>query len=172
VLVQGTGGVSIFALQFAKLLGARVIGSSGSEEKLARAKALGLDAGVNYRQHDWAKWVVDETGGRGADLVVEVGGAGTFAQSLKAGRVGGHIAQIGILDQSAEPIQIGPMLHKQVRLQGIYVGSRADFEEMNRAIILHGLKPVVDKVFGFDEAPSALSLMQAAGHFGKIVITA
>ncbi|GGH15674.1 zinc-dependent alcohol dehydrogenase family protein [Silvibacterium dinghuense] len=171
VVIQGTGGVSIFALQFAKLLGARVLGTSGSDEKLARAKALGLDAGVNYRQHeDWAKWVLEETGGSGADLVVEVGGAGTFAQSLKAVRVGGHIAQIGILSQSAEPIQIAPMLHKQVHLQGIYVGSRADFEEMNRAITLHRLQPIVDKTFSFDQAPAAFALMQSAAHFGKIVI--
>lgn len=172
VVIQGTGGVSIFALQFAKLLGARVLGTSGSDEKLTRARALGLDEGLNYKQEpEWAKWVLDQTGGRGADLVVEVGGAGTFAQSLKAVRVGGHIAQIGILTQSAEPIQTGPMLSKQVRLQGIYVGSRADFEEMNRAISLHRLKPVVDQIFAFDQTPAALSVMQNASHFGKIVIS-
>ncbi|MFT4113868.1 zinc-dependent alcohol dehydrogenase family protein [Silvibacterium sp.] len=172
VVIQGTGGVSIFALQFAKLLGARVLGTSGSDEKLARAKQFGLDKGVNYRkQEDWAKWVLEQTSGQGADLIVEVGGAGTFAQSLKAVRVGGHIAQIGILSQSAEPVQIGPMLHKQVRLQGIYVGSRTDFEEMNRAITLHRLKPVVDEVFPFEKAPAALSVMQSASHFGKIVIS-
>jgi NADPH:quinone reductase-like Zn-dependent oxidoreductase len=170
VVIQGTGGVSIFALQFAKLLGARVLGTSSSDEKLARAKRLGLDAGVNYKYADWAKWVVEQTGGRGADLVVEVGGAGTLMQSLKCIRVGGAVAQIGILSQSNEPLQIGPLLHKQVRLQGIYVGSCAHFEEMNRAIAQHRLQPQVDHVFSFSEARAALATMEKASHFGKIAI--
>jgi NADPH:quinone reductase-like Zn-dependent oxidoreductase len=171
VVIQGTGGVSIFALQFAKLLGARVLGTSGSDQKLARAQKLGLDAGVNYKQHeDWAKWVVEQTGGRGADLIVEVGGAGTLAQSLKCVRVGGHVAQIGVLTQSSETLQIGPLLHKQVRLRGIYVGSRADFEEMNRAITQHRLQPKVDHVFALDEAPAAFAAMEKASHFSKLVI--
>jgi NADPH:quinone reductase-like Zn-dependent oxidoreductase len=172
VVIQGTGGVSIFALQFAKLLGARVLGTSSSDEKLARAKRLGLDAGVNYKHADWAKWVVEQTGGRGADLVVEVGGAGTLMQSLKCIRVGGAVAQIGILSQSNEPLQIGPLLHKQVRLQGIYVGSCAHFEEMNRAIAQHRLQPQVDHVFSFSEARAALATMEKASHFGKIAIRA
>ena len=109
VVIQGTGGVSIFALQFAKMLGARVLGTSSSDEKLDRAAKLGLDAGVNYKENpNWADWVLAETGGEGADLIVEVGGAGTFAQSLKAVRVGGTIAQIGVLSQSSEPLQIAP----------------------------------------------------------------
>jgi NADPH:quinone reductase-like Zn-dependent oxidoreductase len=171
VVIQGTGGVSIFALQFAKMLGARVLGTSSSDEKLARAQKLGLDAGVNYKQHeDWPRWVLEQTGGRGADLVVEVGGAGTLVQSLKSVRVGGHVAQIGVLSQSSEPLQIGPLLHKQVRLQGIYVGSRADFEEMNRAISQHHLQPEVDQVFAFDDAPSAFAVMEKASHFGKVAI--
>jgi NADPH:quinone reductase-like Zn-dependent oxidoreductase len=171
VLIQGTGGVSIFALQFARLMGARVLGTSSSDEKLRRAQALGLDAGVNYKQTpDWAAWVVEQTGGTGADLVVEVGGAGTITQSLKAVRTGGVVAQIGVLSQAAEPFMIFPILHKQVHLQGIYVGSRAHFEEMNRAIALHSMQPVVDHVFPFGDFRKALQTMESASHFGKLVI--
>jgi NADPH:quinone reductase-like Zn-dependent oxidoreductase len=171
VVIQGTGGVSIFALQFAKMLGARVLGTSGSNEKLERAKTLGLDAGTNYRENpDWADWVLPQTGGEGADLIVEVGGAGTFAQSLKAIRVGGTIAQIGVLSQSSEPLQIAPILRKQVRVQGIFVGSRAHFQEMNRAISLNGMKPVIDCVFPFADARAAFQRMESASHCGKIVI--
>uniref|UniRef100_A0A7V5CSK5 NAD(P)-dependent alcohol dehydrogenase n=1 Tax=Acidobacterium capsulatum TaxID=33075 RepID=A0A7V5CSK5_9BACT len=171
VLIQGTGGVSIFALQLAKAMGARVIGTSGSDEKLARAQALGLDAGINYRTTpEWAKWVLEQTGGQGADVVVEVGGAGTFAQSLAAVRMGGTIAQIGVLSQSKEPLHIPAILHKQVHVQGIYVGSRADFEAMNRALAQNHIRPVIDKVFGFHELADALRRMQAGEHFGKIVV--
>jgi NADPH:quinone reductase-like Zn-dependent oxidoreductase len=171
VVIQGTGGVSIFALQFARLLGARVLGTSGSDEKLDRAKTLGLDAGLNYKETpEWADWVLTETGGDGADLIVEVGGAGTFAQSLKAVRVGGTIAQIGVLSQSTEPLQIAPILRKQVRVQGIFVGSRADFLAMNRAIALDGLKPVIDCVYPLSDARAAFQKMESASHCGKIVI--
>ena len=171
VVIQGTGGVSIFALQFAKMLGARVLGTSSSDEKLDRARKLGLDSGVNYRENpNWADWVLAETGGEGADLIVEVGGAGTFAQSLKAVRVGGTIAQIGVLSQSTEPLQIAPILRKQVHVQGIFVGSRADFFAMNRAIAQNVLKPAVDCVFPFADARASLQRMEAAAHFGKIVI--
>src|SRR5271156_2003267 len=171
VVIQGTGGVSIFALQFAKLLGARVLGTSSSEEKLQRAYKLGLDSGLNYKHTaDWAKWVLEQTGGVGADLIVEVGGAGTFAQSLKAVRIGGTVAQIGVLSQSGEPLQVGPLLHKQVHLRGIYVGSRADFEEMNKAIVMHSLQPSVDHVFPFRDVKSALRTMEIGSHFGKLVI--
>jgi NADPH:quinone reductase-like Zn-dependent oxidoreductase len=171
VVIQGTGGVSIFALQFSKLLGARVLGTSGSDEKLRRAQNLGLDSGLNYKNTpDWASWVLEQTGGQGADLVVEVGGAGTFAQSLKAVRIGGTIAQIGILSQSTEPMQIGPLLHKQVNLRGIYVGSRADFEEMNKAIAMHPLQPSIGEVFAFPHVKDALKTMESAAHFGKLVI--
>ena len=114
--------------------------------------------------------MLEQTNGVGADLVVEVGGAGTFAQSLKAVRIGGTVAQIGVLSQSSEPLQIGPLLHKQVHLQGIYVGSRADFEEMNKAIAMHSLQPPVDQVFAFDRAQDALKTMEAGSHFGKLVI--
>jgi NADPH:quinone reductase-like Zn-dependent oxidoreductase len=173
VVIQGTGGVSIFALQFAKLLGAKVIGTSSSEEKLRRAIALGLDAGCNYKERpEWSGWVSEMTGGRGADRIIEVGGAGTFGQSLRAARVGGVIAQIGVLSGAAtsEPIALTPILHKQLHVQGIYVGSRAMFEEMNAAIAKAGLHPVIDRVFDFDQVREAFSHMQSASHFGKIVI--
>jgi NADPH:quinone reductase-like Zn-dependent oxidoreductase len=173
IVIQGTGGVSIFALQFARLLGARVIGTSSSEEKLARAFGLGLDAGCNYKERpEWSKWVVEMTGGKGADRIIEVGGAGTFGQSLRAARVGGVITQIGILSGSttSEPLALTPILHKQLRVQGIYVGSRAMFEEMNEAIAKAKLRPVIDRVFGFDEAREAFLYMRTASHLGKIVI--
>ena len=173
IVIQGTGGVSIFALQFGKLLGARVIGTSSSEEKLARAYELGLDAGCNYKERpEWSKWVGEATEGEGADRIVEVGGAGTFGQSLRAARVGGTVAQIGVLSGSAtsEPLALTPILHKQLHVQGIYVGSRAMFEEMNAAIAKAKLHPVVDRVFPFDQAQGAFLYMQSASHFGKIVI--
>lgn len=173
ILIQGTGGVSIFALQFAKLLGARVIGTSSSDEKLARAQELGLDSGFNYRTSpDWSKWALAETAGIGVDRIIEVGGSGTFAQSLRAARVGGMIAQIGILSggTTADGFSIAPLLHKQIRVQGIYVGSRAMFEEMNAAISKAKLRSVVDRVFEFEEAPKAFRTMESGSHFGKIVV--
>lgn len=171
VLIQGTGGVSIFALQFAKALGARVLGTSGSDKKLDRAKKLGLDAGVNYKQTpDWAKWVLEQTNGEGADLIVEVGGSGTFPQSLKAARIGGTVAQIGVLSHTSEPLNVVPILHKQIQIKGIYVGSRAHFLEMNRALAQTNLKPIVDEVFAFDQAKQALRRMESGAHFGKLVI--
>jgi NADPH:quinone reductase-like Zn-dependent oxidoreductase len=173
VVIQGTGGVSIFALQFARLLGARVVGTSSSEEKLTRAYGLGLEAGCNYKQRpEWSKWVVEVTGGKGADRIIEVGGASTFGQSLRAARVGGVIAQIGVLSGSAmsESVSLTPILHKQLRVQGIYVGSRAMFEQMNGAIERTRLHPVIDRVFDFDQAREAFLHLQSAAHFGKVVI--
>src|ERR1700730_1896073 len=173
IVIQGTGGVSIFALQFAKLLGARVIGTSSSDEKLSRAVALGLDAGCNYKERpEWSGWVSELTGGQGADRIIEVGGAGTFGQSLRATRVGGMIAQIGVLSGAAtsEPLALTPILHKQLHVQGIYVGSRAMFEQMNAAITEARLRPAIDRVFGFDQVREAFLRMQSASHFGKIVI--
>jgi NADPH:quinone reductase-like Zn-dependent oxidoreductase len=173
VVIQGTGGVSIFALQFAKLLGARVLGTSSSEEKLARARSLGLDEGCNYKSRpDWSKWVAETTANIGADRIIEVGGASTFGQSLRATRVGGTITQIGILSGAAtsDPIALTPILHKQLRVQGIYVGSRAMFEQMNSTITKAGLHPVIDKVFEFAQAGEAFTHMESASHFGKIVI--
>lgn len=171
VVIQGTGGVSIFALQFAKLLGARVLGTSSHDEKLKRAGNLGLDAGLNYKSSpEWAKWVIEETDGVGADLVVEVGGSGTFIQSLKAVRIGGTIAQIGVLSQASESLDIRMILHKQTNLRGIYVGSRSDFEEMNKAIHQHKLQPSIDEIFALEHAQKALHKMENASHFGKLVI--
>ncbi len=171
VVTQGTGGVSVFALQFAKRMGATVIGTSSSDEKLERARTLGLDAGLNYRQTpDWARWVLQQTNHRGADLIVEVGGAGTFSQSLQAVRVGGTVAQIGVLSQSDQPLPIAALLHRQIRVHGVYVGSRAHFEAMNQAISANHLRPVVDKIFAFPQAREALTTMEKGSHFGKIVI--
>lgn len=173
VLIQGTGGVSLFALQFAKLLGAKIIGTSSSEEKLARAEALGLSAGCNYKQRpDWSKWAIETTGGEGVDRVIEVGGAGTFSQSLRAVRVGGLVAQIGVLTGGAttEQLALTPILHKQIRVHGIYVGSRMMFEQMNAAISQAKLHPIIDQVFPFEQAQQAFLHMQSASHFGKIVV--
>ncbi len=171
VLVQGTGGVSCFALQFAVGLGARVIGTSSSAAKLRRAAELGLSAGHNYRDDpDWGRWAVSQTAGRGVDLTVEVGGAGTFQQSMAATRTGGVITQIGVLSGREQPLTITPILHKMLQIRGIYVGSRQNFVEMNRAIEQTRLRPVIDRVFSFAEAREAFTTMENASHFGKIVI--
>jgi len=171
VLIQGTGGVSIFALQFAKLMGATVLGISSSYEKLQRAVGLGLDAGLNYRDNpDWDRWVFEQTGGEGVDVVVEVGGMGTLARSLKAIRTGGVIAQVGVLADSSDPLPIGTILHKMVRIQGIYVGSRADFVEMNKAISMTQLRPVGED-FHWTQAREVLTKMQERSHFGKLVLS-
>jgi NADPH:quinone reductase-like Zn-dependent oxidoreductase len=171
VLIQGTGGVSVFALQFAKMAGARVLGISSSNAKLERAAGLGLDAGLNYRENpDWEKWVNEQTGGEGVDLTVEVGGAGTLARAIRATRVGGAIAQIGVLTGPNEGVDIRPVLSKQIKIHGVYVGSREQFLTMNKAIALAALKPAIDATFPFSEAPAALRHMESAAHFGKIVI--
>ncbi len=169
VLVQGTGGVSIFALQFARLMGAQVIVTSSSDQKLARAKELGAAYGVNYKSTpEWDKAAVEWSGG-GVDHVVEVGGPATLAQSLRAIRIGGKITLIGVLSGAAE---INPMLifARRANLQGISVGSMQMFEAMNRAIAASALRPVIDKVFPFDETPAAYRHLQSARHFGKVVI--
>lgn len=170
VLVQGTGGVSLFALQFARLAGARVIATSSSEEKLGRVKTLGASDGINYRAApEWGETVRQLTRGRGVDHVIEVGGAGTLAQSLRAVRTGGHIALIGVLSGYGQFNPL-PILMKGVRVTGIYVGSRDMFEAMNRAVALHQLRPVVDRAFGFGQAVEAFRHMESAAHFGKIVV--
>lgn len=169
VLLLGTGGVSIFALQFATLMGARTIVTSSSDAKLERARALGAWRTVNYRTTpDWEKEVLALTGGRGADLTVEVGGPGTLAKSIAATRVAGTIAFIGVL--AGGQVDPRPIMAKSLTVQGIYVGSRNLFRQMNRAIAAAGLKPVIDRTFAFDEAPEAYRAMKAAGHFGKLVI--
>jgi NADPH:quinone reductase-like Zn-dependent oxidoreductase len=171
IVTQGTGGVSMFALQLGRMLGAEVIVTSSSDEKLARAKALGATDGINYKTTpDWAKVVRDRTGGRGADLVVELGGAGTLAQSLKAVRPGGTVAVIGILAGRTGEIDLAPVFMQNVRMQGVFVGHRDAFEAMNRAIASHRLRPVVDRTFPFEEVPAAFAHLAAAAHFGKICV--
>jgi NADPH:quinone reductase-like Zn-dependent oxidoreductase len=171
VLIQGTGGVSLFALQFARLRGARVIATSSSDEKLARVLALGATDGINYRTTpEWSGRVRELTGGAGVDHVVEVGGAGTMGQSLQAVRMGGHISLIGVLAGAASQFNPLPILMKGVRVQGIFVGSRAMFEAMNAEIARHRMHPIVDRVFPFDAVREALRHMESAAHFGKIVV--
>jgi NADPH:quinone reductase-like Zn-dependent oxidoreductase len=172
VLLLGTGGVSIFGLQFAKLHGARVIITSSSDEKLARAKALGADETINYKTTpDWDKEVLRLTGGKGADIVLEVGGGETFARSMNSVRASGQIAVIGVLSGVAGTIPIGLIGIQTLSVRGIFVGSVAMFEDMNRAMAANQLRPVVDRVFPFEQSVDALRYMQSAQHFSKIVIT-
>jgi NADPH:quinone reductase-like Zn-dependent oxidoreductase len=173
VLIQGTGGVSIFVLQLARLSGARVLGISSSDAKLERAFSLGLDAGLNYTDNpEWDKWALDQTDGAGVDLVVEAGGLQTLPRSLKAVRMAGTVAQVGVLSGNSDPapFPIGLILHKRVSLQGIYVGSRKDFEDLNRAIALVGLRPVGEN-FHWSQAREVLMRMAEGSHFGKLVLT-
>jgi NADPH:quinone reductase-like Zn-dependent oxidoreductase len=173
VLIQGTGGVAIFALQLARLRGARVLGISSSQEKLERAYSLGLDAGLNYKDSpEWDRWALDQTGGRGVDLVVEVGGLATLPRSLSAARIGGAIAQVGVLTGAADPtaFPVATLLHKQIRMQGMYVGSRRDFQDLNKAIALAVLRPVGEN-FHWSQAREALARMEEGSHFGKLVLT-
>ena len=170
VLTLGTGGVSLFAMQFARMAGARVIVTSGSEEKIARLKALGVTDIVNYRATpDWERAVMDLTGGQGADHVVELGGEGTFAKSLRSLRIGGGLYAIGNLSGEAQ-ISPGLILARRACVYGIQVGSREMFEAMNRAISQAKLKPILDRQFDFPEARGAYDYLASRGHFGKIVI--
>ena len=171
VLVQGTGGVSLFALQFARMAGARVIATSSSDQKLARALELGAAEGINYKTTpDWDKRARELTGGKGVDQIIEVGGAGTLARSMRAVRTGGYIALIGVLSGVTAEVNPMPILMKNIRVQGIFVGSRAMFEAMNRAIEIAGMHPVIDRVFEFDQAPQALEYLESGAHFGKVVV--
>jgi NADPH:quinone reductase-like Zn-dependent oxidoreductase len=171
VLIQGTGGVSVFAVQFARLHGLRILGISSSNEKLDRVTALGLDAGLNYRDNpNWDRWALEQTGGEGVDLVVEVGGVGTLPRSLRAIRMGGVIAQVGVLAATGDPLPVPSILHKQARIQGIYVGSRKDFIDMNKAISLTRLRPVGEN-FPWSQAREVMQKMEQASHFGKLVLT-
>jgi NADPH:quinone reductase-like Zn-dependent oxidoreductase len=170
VLVQGTGGVSIFALQFARMMGAQVIVTSSNDEKLARAKSLGAMHGINYKaRQDWDKAVLEFTNGRGVDHVVEVGGAGTLERSLGSVCLGGRVSVIGVLTGSA---QINPnfILGRRANVQGMSVGSTEMFEAMNRAIAAARLKPVIDKVFSFEQARDAFRHLESGAHFGKVVV--
>jgi len=172
VVVQGTGGVSLFALQFARMAGARVIVTSSSDQKLARVKELGASAGINYKTTpDWDKEVRKLTGGRGADHIVEVGGAGTFNRSLGCIRMGGMISMIGVLAGASAEVRTTLILFRAAHVQGIFVGSRVMMEDMNRAISAHALHPVLDKTFPFAESPAALRHLESGAHFGKVVIS-
>jgi NADPH:quinone reductase-like Zn-dependent oxidoreductase len=172
ILVQGTGGVSIFALQFGLLAGARVIATSKSDDKLDRARELGAWETINYvADPDWAERAIELTGGDGVDHVVEVGGPGTTDQSFKVARRGGTVSLIGVLTGLEARVNPHPVALKGLRVQGIIVGSRAMFEDMNSAIATAGLRPVIDRVFPFDEAREALRHLQAARHVGKVVIS-
>jgi NADPH:quinone reductase-like Zn-dependent oxidoreductase len=172
VVLQGTGGVSIFGLQFAHAAGLRTLITSSSDEKLERAKALGADVGVNYRTTpEWAKPVREATGGVGADVILEVGGGGTIEQSMRAIRIGGHIAIIGVVAGAGNPFNPASLIGNSAKLQGLSVGSREMFEAMCRAIELHHIAPVVDKVFPWTQARAAFEAMAGGEHFGKIVLT-
>ncbi|MFN9772668.1 MAG: zinc-dependent alcohol dehydrogenase family protein [Burkholderiales bacterium] len=171
LLVQGTGGVALFALQFAKLAGAHVTVISSSDDKLERAKALGADAGINYvAEPEWAKASRAITGGAGFDHILELGGERTLPQSLRCIRPGGTISMIGVLSGGTMSASLGLVVTRQVRLQGITVGSRDGFEAMLRAIGQHRLEPVVDRVFAFEQLKDAMAHLKAGAHFGKVCI--
>lgn len=172
ILVQGTGGVALFALQFAKASGATVIITSSSDQKLQRAKGLGADVAINYRTNpQWAQAVKDATGGRGADIIVETGGA-TLSQSLSAAAFGGFVAVVGFVAGQEAKVGIRQLLAPMLRVQGIAVGSRARFESMCRVIETHGIKPVIDSQFALEDTTAAFRhLALSGGHFGKVVVT-
>ena len=171
VLIQGTGGVSLFALQFAKICGARCILISGSNEKMIRAQELGADEVLNYRDlPEWGKQVRDFSGGDGVDHIVEVGGPETFPQSLRAIRPGGTISMIGVLSGPEMKAQLGLIVTRQIRLQGITVGHRDGFEAMVSAIKASEMKPVVDQIHSFSSLPEAMNSLSKAKHFGKICL--
>ena len=171
VLILGTGGVSIFALQFAKAAGARVIATSSSDEKLEKLKRLGADAVINYKAvPDWGRKAKDMTDGRGVDHVIEVGGPGTLMQSIAACRTGGHIALIGVLTGFAGELVVPALFSNQIRTSGIMVGSRADQEDMIRAITANRLKPIIDRQFPLQEIVAAFQCFESQKHFGKVCL--
>jgi NADPH:quinone reductase-like Zn-dependent oxidoreductase len=171
VLVQGTGGVALFAVQFAKLAGARVILTSSDDGKLEQARGLGADATINYCDRpDWDRAVKDLTGGTGCDHVVELGGACTLERSVRAARVGGTLSLIGVLAGAKAEVPLPLVVMRNLRLQGVTVGSRDDVEAMVRAIATHQLRPVVDRVFGFDEVHAAFERLEGQRHVGKVCI--
>ncbi|RJX27373.1 MAG: NAD(P)-dependent alcohol dehydrogenase [Desulfurivibrio sp.] len=171
VLTLGTGGVSMFALQFSKMMGASTIVTSSSDAKLARARALGADHTINYTQYpNWAEQVLERTGGRGVDHVIEVGGPDTLPQSISACRIGGHIGFIGVLTGFSGPIPTVALLTRQVRLQGLQVGNRQQQIEMIRALDANDMKPVIDKTFPLQDLIEAFRYEASGAHFGKICI--
>ena len=170
VLCQGTGGVSLFALQFAKAAGAEVTITSSSNDKLERAKGLGADHVINYREReDWDTVALELTNKRGVDHVVEIGGPGTLQRSMRAVKTGGHIAVIGVVAGKGEFTNV-PIFMKALKLIGVFVGSRVMFEDMNRFVTDKSIRPVVDSTFEFDQVRDALELMKSGGHFGKILV--
>ena len=169
-LFLGTGGVSIFGLQIAKMIGARAIITSSSDAKLARAAELGADELINYRETpDWQAKVLELTNGVGVDVTIETGGGGTLEKTIEATCVGGTISLIGVLTGGS--INPSSVMRKSIRLQGVYVGNRRMFEEMNAAFTLNQIRPVIDQVFDFEEARAAYHVMRAASHFGKLVVS-
>jgi len=171
VLTLGSGGISTFAIQFAKAAGARIIATSSDDRKLSRMIQMGASDGINYKAvPEWGSRVVELTGGIGVDLVVEVGGLGTFGKSLQAVRSGGHISLIGVLSGRSGEADPTPAIRKAVRIQGIFVGSREMFEAMDRAITLHKIRPLIDRVFPFESVKDALHYMQSGAHIGKVVV--
>lgn len=172
VLTQGTGGVSLFAVQFARALGATVVITSSSDEKLQRAQALGAQLGINYdRVPEWAAELRRLTGGRGADLVIELGGAGSLAQSVRAVRTGGTVALIGVLSGATAELELGRVVTRGLRLQAVTLGARDSFEAMVQFIDRHRLKPVIDqRRFGFAETRAAIATISQGRHFGKLAI--
>ncbi len=170
VLLLGTGGVSVFALQIAKQMGATVIITSSSDEKLQRAKTLGADSGVNHKTvPKWDEEVLRLTEGRGVDIVLELGGAESLAQSLQAVRMSGRVQIIGVINGVKAEVNIASILRRHVRVQGISVGSRDSFEELLRACTEQQLHPVIDRIFPFDEAKGAMTYLEGGDHFGKVV---
>lgn len=171
VLLLGTGGVSIYALQIAHAMGAQVIVTSSSDEKLARARELGADHVINYRNEpQWGRKVLELTGGRGADIVVEVGGPGTLGQSIEAVRIGGHIALIGVLTGMGGEVPTAFLMAKQARLQGLIVGNRQEQQDFVRALEITGIRPIIDRTFSLDDLPNAFRHLESASHFGKIAV--
>jgi NADPH:quinone reductase-like Zn-dependent oxidoreductase len=171
VLILGTGSVSLFALQFAKASGARVIATSSSEEKLEKLMHLGADTVINYKAvPDWGRKAKDLTDGRGVDHVIEVGGPGRLAQSITACRTGGHIALIGVLTGFAGEVSIPALFSNQIRISGISIGSRADQEDMIRAITANRLRPVIDRRFPLQEIAAAFGYYESQKHFGKVCL--
>jgi NADPH:quinone reductase-like Zn-dependent oxidoreductase len=171
LLVLGTGGVSIFALQLGRVAGATVIATSSSAEKRARLQAMGAAATFDYREHaNWGELVREAAGGAGVDVAVEVGGAGTFDQSVKALRFGGTMSLLGVLAGMQGPINTYAVLQKGLRVHGVYVGSVAMFEALVRALESSGIEPVIDRVFGFGDARAAYEHLASGAHFGKVVI--
>jgi NADPH:quinone reductase-like Zn-dependent oxidoreductase len=171
VVLLGTGGVSLFGLQIARMVGARALLLSSSADKRQRALELGADAVADYRERsDWGDWVLELTDGRGADVILDTGGAGTLAQSLRAVRIGGHVSLIGVLAGAQEKLNILPLVMKAVRVQGVVVGHQEQLRQLIRAYLHSFMRPVVDTTFALEALPEAMAYLEAGRHFGKVVI--